>query len=131
MIMRYLYAVMMLVCFLGLSACASYGTKVDQEQLSHFVKGKTTYAEVLQALGKPTHSIVNAGGGRTLVYGHAATKTNALSYIPIFGAFIGGFQSKNTAVTFFFGKDSVLTDYTVSENETNMGYGPMGGVGAN
>ena len=33
------------------------GKKVDQNQLSGFVKGKTTYDEVIRQRGKPTQSM--------------------------------------------------------------------------
>jgi outer membrane protein assembly factor BamE (lipoprotein component of BamABCDE complex) len=47
------YLSLILVLF-ALSACVSMGTKVEQEKVSQFVVGKTTYAEVVQQLGKPT-----------------------------------------------------------------------------
>ena len=35
-----------------LTACVSAGVKVDQSKLAEFHKGKTTYQEVVQELGK-------------------------------------------------------------------------------
>lgn len=112
--MRYLVVVMLLV----LSACTSTGTKVDQGKLSSFVKGKTTYAEVTQQIGKPDESIINNDGTTTIIYKHKLTADSAANYIPFVGGFIeGGAGSENTTVTIDFDKKSVLIGYKVTEND--------------
>lgn len=113
--MRYLVIFVILV----LSACTSTGTKVEQEKLSAFVKGKTTYAEVIQQLGKPDQeTFVNVEGARYITYTHKQTADSAASYIPFVGGFIeAGAGADNTTVTINFDSKSVLTGYTVTENE--------------
>lgn len=111
--MRYLSVFVLLV----LIACTSTGTKVDQGKLTTFVKGKTTYSEVVQQLGKPDQSIVNNDGATTILYTYKLTADNAASYIPFVGGFIeGGAGSENVTVTINFDNKSVLVGYTVSEN---------------
>ncbi len=55
----------------SLSGCSSLdyvqGTKVSSEQLASFIKGKTTKAEVVAALGGP-QDIKLEGGKQVLVY---------------------------------------------------------------
>ena len=63
--MRYVF---MIVALFAFTACMSMGTKVEQDKLAQFQQGKTTYAEVVQQLGKPTQSILNSDGSRTIVY---------------------------------------------------------------
>jgi hypothetical protein len=124
MIMRYLSVLIALVV---LNACTSYGTKVDQGKLSQFVKGKTTYAEVIQQLGKPTQSTVNSDGIRTISYTYGQSQANAASFIPIVGIFVGGAESEYTTVTLNFDKNSILTDYSASEGGMDMGHGITSG----
>lgn len=110
--MRHLVALVLLV----LSACTSTGTKVDQDKLSTFVKGKTTYSEVVQQLGKPDQSIAHADGTTTILYTYKQTAGSAVSYIPIVGGFIeDGAGLDNATVTIDFDKKSVLVDYKITE----------------
>ena len=116
--MRYLLAFAILV----LSACTSTGTRVDQEKLSTFVKGKTTYSEVIQQLGKPDQSTTKEDGTATIKYMYKQTVGEAANYIPFVGGFIeGGAGSDDTTVTIDFDNKSVLVDYTVSERNAETG----------
>src|SRR5262245_9411860 len=108
MIMRYVTVIAALFAF---TACVSMGTKVDQDKLAQFEKGKTTYAEVIQQLGKPTQSTLNADGSRRLLYTYMQSQAKAANFIPIVGAFTGGADTENTSVMLEFDQNSVLTNY--------------------
>jgi outer membrane protein assembly factor BamE (lipoprotein component of BamABCDE complex) len=118
--MRYLF---IFLAVFSLSACMSMGKKVDQETVSKFETGKTTYAQVVQQLGKPTQSTINSDGTRMAIYTYMQSQANAANFIPFVGAFMGGAQSENTTVTLNFDKNSVLTSYTSSEGGTSVGTG--------
>ena len=116
--MRYLLVWVLLV----LSACTSTGTKVDQEKLSTFVKGKTTYSEVIQQLGKPDQSTANNDGTIIITYTYKQSAAKGASFIPFVGGFIeGGAGSEDTTVTINFDNKSVLMGYTVSEKDMDAG----------
>ena len=63
----------MLPLFLGmvLTSCAATGTKVAPEQLTQFERGKTTYYDVVAALGKPTSMTLAADGSRQVIYAYS------------------------------------------------------------
>ena len=113
--MRY---VVMCLIVLSLSACASTtaGNKFDQETFSHFVKGKTTYDEVVRELGEPSSLIKNADGSKTAEYRYLTRTTKPESYIPIVGGFLGGYNSEQNTAVLMFNKKSVLTDYSSSKS---------------
>lgn len=123
--MRFLF---MLIAIFSLSACMSMGKKVDQEKVSQFVKGKTTYAEVVQQLGKPSQSTINSDGSRTAMYMYMQHQANAANFIPIVGLFAGGANTENTTVILNFDNKSVLTSYTASEGGSSMGTGITSGA---
>lgn len=123
--MRFLF---IFIAIFSLSACMSMGKKVDQEKVSQFVKGKTTYAEVVQQLGKPSQSTINSDGSRTAMYMYIQSQANAASFIPIVGLFAGGANTENTTVTLSFDNKSVLTSYTASEGGSSMGTGITSGA---
>ena len=72
------------------------GTKVDQQNLSQFEKGKTTYAAVVQQLGNPTQSTINSDGTRMVMYTYMQSQAKVANFIPIVGAFMGGADTENT-----------------------------------
>jgi outer membrane protein assembly factor BamE (lipoprotein component of BamABCDE complex) len=117
----------LIIALFALSACVSMGTKVDQEKVSQFETGKTTYVEVIQQLGKPTQSTMNSDGTRTLTYMYMQSQLKAANFIPVVGAFVGGTESETTTVTLNFDKNSLLTDYTASEGDTSVGTGITSG----
>lgn len=116
-----------LIAVFALNACMSMGTKVDQEKLSQFVKGKTTYAEVVQQLGKPTQNTINSDGTRTITYIYAQSQAKAENFIPIVGGLFGGATTENTTVMLNFDKRNILTGYTASEGGMEAGSGIMSG----
>lgn len=125
--MKSVRQVFVFVAVLTLTACMSYGTKVDQDKLSQFQKGKTTYAEVIEKLGKPTQNTINSDGTRTIMYMYAQAQVKATNFIPFVGSFVGGAESENTTVTLTFDKRNVLTSYTASEGGTETGTGITSG----
>lgn len=122
--MRYLFV---LIAIFALSGCMSMGTKVDQDQLSQFVKGRTTYAEVVQQLGEPTQNTINSDGTRTITYTYSHSQVKASSFIPIVGAFLGGSTSEDTTVTLNFDRRSLLTNYTATQGGMDVGTGIANG----
>lgn len=125
--MKSVRQLLLIIAVLALNACMSYGTKVDQDKLSQFQKGKTTYAEVVEKLGKPTQNTINADGTRTIMYMYGQAQAKATNFIPFVGGFLGGAESENTSVVFNFDKRNILVSYTASEGGTQTGTGIMSG----
>ena len=117
-LLRYLWMLVLVV----LSSCTSTGTKIDQERLSAFVKGKTTYSEVIQQLGKPDQSTTNDDGTIIITYTYKLSAAKGASLIPFVGGFIeGGAGAEESAVTMRFNNKSVLVGYKISEKDMETG----------
>lgn len=89
-----------------LVACATTGTQISQDQLNQLKPGISTVADAEQLLGQPMSVQHNYDGTTQLDYLYSAEQTDAKSYIPIAGAFIGKgahTQSQNTLL--YFDKD--------------------------
>ena len=123
--MRY---VSVIAALFALTSCMSMGTKVDQDKLTRFEKGRTTYAEVIQQLGKPTQSTVNSDGSRKVMYTYMQSQAKAANFIPIVGAFAGGADTENTNVMLDFDQNSVLTNYSATQGSSSMGTGINSGA---
>ena len=115
--MRYIY---LLVIALTLSACAGAPKKLDQSKVDQFVKGKTTYSEVVRELGPPTNSM-NINGARTISYNYGQMHVNGATYIPVVNMFAGGVVQEGTNTSFGFDTNSIL----VSITSMDMGAGTM------
>ena len=110
--MKPLFAAGMAILLL---ACHSSGVEVDEAKLAQFEKGKTTYQEVVQALGPPTQSILAEDGTRRIFYSHVSTSSNAVSYVPIVGSVFGRTEIQSSNVAFKFDRNGILQGYTASQ----------------
>ncbi len=99
---------------LGLSACATSGTMVTEQQTSSFEEGVTTELEIREVLGEPT-TITTSTEERTLIYTGIKYRTKAATYVPVVGIFAGGSDAQSTSVIFKIGPDGVLEEMTRSE----------------
>lgn len=111
-----------------LSACASTGVLLSEDQISSLQKGKTTYSEAVDRLGRPTNMTRTSDGRRIVSYIYSEAQSRPESFIPIIGAFVGGVDARSSVVTLQFGADNVLEDFTVSQSEMGTGLGAASGT---
>ena len=110
-----------------LAACSTAGTKVDSTTVASFVKGKTTYSEVVTRLGAPTSTTHLSDGTIQAVYYYAHAQANAVSFIPVVGAFAGGATSEHSYTTLTFDANQVLVSYSTTEGGSSAGTGIITG----
>lgn len=103
-----------IVAMVALAGCATTGREISASQMTSMEKGKTTYAEVIQRLGKPTMDTVASDGTRATLYTFAKAGVKGATFIPIVGLFAGGMNVSGSSVTFNFDKAGVLKDYSTS-----------------
>ncbi|SHM05116.1 Beta-barrel assembly machine subunit BamE [Nitrosospira sp. Nsp11] len=107
---------------LALSACATVGKEISQDQLAGFKEGVTTVNDVIERLGAPTSTTVSSG--RTvMVYSFMHSQARPASFIPIVGAFAGGADVRSTMVSFVFGDNGKLERYSHTSTKTGAGTG--------
>jgi outer membrane protein assembly factor BamE (lipoprotein component of BamABCDE complex) len=118
--MRGILAVLVLVALAG---CVSSGTKVSEQQVSQFQKGKTTRAEVEAALGKPNGVSHSSSGVTAISYVFVTASPKAATFIPIVGMFAGGANAESATATFAFGPDNVLISSSSGSSRTSSAMG--------
>ena len=106
-----------------LTACVSAGVKVDQSKLAEFHKGKTTYQEVVQELGKPNQTSITEDGSKTAIYMYHSAQARPENFIPIVGAFVGGADAEHSTVIMRFDKNGILKSYNSLQGSTGAGRG--------
>ncbi len=119
--MRFSSAAMVVMIGLALSACASAGVRVSEQEAESFVVGKSTYNDVVAKLGDPTTTTVNADGTRVAEYSYTAIQERPESFIPYIGGLIGGADAKSNSVIFTFDKRNLLLSTTSSQSQQGMG----------
>ena len=103
-----------IVALVALAGCATTGREISSAQMTSMEKGKTTYAEVVARLGKPTMDVVTADGSRTTLYNFSKAGIKGATFVPIVGLFAGGMNVSGSSVTFSFTPDGVLKDYSTA-----------------
>lgn len=88
-----------------LSGCAGLG---QQKKEHHFVKGKTTYNEVVAELGTPGTVIRNTDGTKSIAY--SETKLDPKNYIPLVGSMIADKPSTEMTIYIFNSKNILITE---------------------
>ena len=110
-----------LVIAFVLSACASAGVRVSEQEAESFVVGKSTYGDVVAKLGDPTTTTVNPDGTRVAEYSYTAIQQRPESFIPYIGGLIGGADTKSNSVTFTFDKNNLLLATSSSQSQMGLG----------
>lgn len=103
------------------SACVSTGVKVDHTKLEDFHKGKTTYSDVVAALGQPTQTMYSDNGTKTIVYAYMSGQPRPESFIPFVGPLVGGADIETSSVNMDF--DTKGTLVSMSSTQGAMGGG--------
>ena len=108
----------------ALTACASYGKRVDRNYAEKLQKGVTTEAEVIGALGQPMSVSYNSNNEKTLHYLHVKSQAKAISFVPIVGLFAGGADTESTTFLIIIDKDTGLVkDWNYSQSNSSMDTG--------
>lgn len=97
------------LCVMAMCGCASLdyvqGTKVSEEKVASFIKGKTTKDEVVAALGGP-QDIKLEGGKQILIYKYQ--RIAALPFAP----------NEGSDTTFIFNNKGILEDILKSRGSS-------------
>ncbi|HTA99372.1 MAG TPA: hypothetical protein VK804_02765 [Bradyrhizobium sp.] len=112
----------------ALAGCASSGVQVTQEQAQSFQVGKSTYGDVVAALGQPTTTTMSSAGQKYAIYSYAAVSSRPQNFIPYIGPLVSGYDTKSSAVTFAFDNRDVLVNMT--STQSNLGTGANLAAGA-
>ena len=94
--------VRVMICATILGGCAASGVQVTDQQAQEFQVGKSTYADVVAALGEPTSMTLSSGRGRVAVYSYSAVSSRPQNFIPFIGRLVAGYEKKSSAVVFVF-----------------------------
>ena len=93
------------------TACSgSAGKMVTDSQLAQFQPGKTSYEQVVSALGSPDTTIKKSDGSFTAIYTYYAVTTRPETFIPVVGPFVGGADTKGHSVQIKFNPNGILAD---------------------
>jgi hypothetical protein len=114
-------AVIGLLAWLALAACASSGVQVSEDQARSFKIGAATYAEVVAALGPPSSSTVSSNGQRTAIYSYAQTQIRPQTFIPYVGGLVAGSDTKTSAAVFVFDSRGILQNMSSSQGQIGSG----------
>jgi hypothetical protein len=104
-----------------LAGCMASGVQVTEQQAQSFQVGKSTYGEVVAALGEPTSVSSSTNGNRIAVYSYSAVASRPQNFIPYIGPLVSGYDTKSSAVTFVFDAKGVLKETSSTQNSMGGG----------
>lgn len=110
-----------------LGGCARIGTKVTEEQLLMFERGKTSFYDIQAQLGKPNQTVLHSDGSKEIWYTYSQSQLKAINFVPFAAMFSQGATSETTTVHMLFDPQARLVSYTASQGQTTMGTGFQSG----
>jgi len=91
----------------------------DTSGLDKLIAGKSTAAEVTEALGAPS-TIVKLSNGNAYIYKHSLTKGTGLWLVLVT---FGNYDKHKDQIVIFFDKNDVMTHYGVTLDAHKAAYG--------
>jgi outer membrane protein assembly factor BamE (lipoprotein component of BamABCDE complex) len=100
-------------------SCASAGNQVLKTESADtvdkmIVDGKSTKADVHQALGDPNDTSFTENGNQIWKYQYMYATATAASFIPVVGIFAGGANVDKKTLTILFDRDGMVMKHTMS-----------------
>lgn len=103
-----------MIAVLAAACGATSGMRIESNDLSAIQKGRSTKSEMIAKYGEPTETTLDSSGKETLIWYHTQTKTDAKTFIPIAGIFLGGGTSETTTLKVMLDKRGIVSDYEYS-----------------
>lgn len=120
--MRVVAALMMAIIMTG---CASVGNEklraeTEESVATKIVEGKTTKAEVKGLFGSPSRTSFTDSGMEIWNYEFVNVAADAVSYIPIVGAFGGSVSGTKKELVVLFDLAGIVKRYTMSASDVSQ-----------
>ncbi len=115
--------IILLTLVLLAAGCASTGTKFDAAQVQTIERGQTTRSELETRFGKPMAVGFDGDGRQTATWIYSHARSQAQSFIPIAGAFVGGVDVQMQQLVVLFDAAGVVSDYNYNDSANAVNYG--------
>ena len=117
------WIVIIMLCALTMSGCASVGKEIHQSNVDQLQKGKTTKDQVTQMFGQPDTTYFDRDG--RLVYTYSASKMSpsVYSFIPVVNLVHNEYKMKNQMLVVMFSKDGVVEEYSFTNPDKTISSG--------
>ena len=97
-----------------LTSCTPQPTPVDPTNLAQFVEGRTSFSEVVKALGKPNRLIRQSNGASTIIYTSTHADGSWQNVVPLMLGTVPR-NVEQTRATFHFDPRGVLQSYEFTQ----------------
>lgn len=110
------------------AGCASVGNEKirneDQASLEHkLIKGKTTKADIVHALGTPDDTSFTDSGNEIWKYRLVVSTAKAVNFIPVVNLFAAGADQEKKELVILLDKEGVVSNYTFNTTKGEVRQG--------
>ena len=120
---KWIVVIVLMLCPLLMTGCASVGTEIKTSDVEQLQKGTTTKDQVIQMFGQPDTTYFDKDG--RLVYSYAASKMSptVYSFIPIINIVHNEYKMKNQMLVIMFSKDGLVEEYSFTNPDKTISAG--------
>jgi outer membrane protein assembly factor BamE (lipoprotein component of BamABCDE complex) len=109
---------------IGITACSTtIGTPIAKEKVNQIRIGLTTEPDLLLLFGNPSTKTLDPGGNVVLTWVYSSASTKAETFVPVAGAFIGGYNTHVQQLTVLVNRKGRVEKWTMNNSPGEVKYG--------
>jgi outer membrane protein assembly factor BamE (lipoprotein component of BamABCDE complex) len=111
---------------LAVAGCSSVGTPIARDKVNQIQVGLTTEQDVLRMFGVPSTKTIDISGRQVLSWIFSSASAKPQTFIPVAGAFIGGYNTRLQQLTVLIDKKGRVESWTLNDRPNEVKYGRRG-----
>lgn len=111
---------------LAVAGCSSVGTPIGRDKVNQIQVGLTTEQDVLRMFGVPSTRTIDISGRAVLSWIFSSASAKPQTFIPIAGAFIGGYNTRLQQLTVLINKKGRVESWSLNDRPSEVKYGRGG-----
>ena len=119
--MKFVWIVLLAVAIAGCST--TIGTPIAKEKVNQIRLGLTTEPDLLLLFGNPSTKTLDPSGNVVLTWVYSNASTKAETFVPVAGAFIGGYNTHVQQLTVLVNRKGRVEKWTMNNSPGEVKYG--------
>lgn len=119
--MKFVWIALAAIAIAGCST--TIGTPIAKEKVNQIKVGFTTEPDLLLLFGNPSTKTLDPSGNIVLTWIYSSASTKAETFVPVAGAFIGGYDTHVQQLTVLLNRKGRVDKWTMNNSPGEVKYG--------
>ena len=119
--MKFVWIALAAIAIAGCST--TIGKPIAKEKVNQIKLGYTTEPDLLLLFGNPSTKTLDPSGNVVMTWVYSSASTKAETFVPVAGAFIGGYNTKVQQLTVLLNRKGRVEKWTMNNSPGEVNYG--------